>query len=315
MPGRVSKEEYEGRRPFESFDKDGDGFITREEAEEVFGDKSEKSGGGKRREASKDAVDETVGETGTALASSIPLDKIDPDVVCGIGRSRKCDIKLAIARGLFETGLRPKFPDGASCFGIDEGYAISYSAKRDRENYHGGIDMPARFGVPMLAAADGMVVAISDAPKSYRGKEITIRHSPENTGIPLWIYTQYAHFDELPALKVGERVKMGQPLGPTGNSGYQRPGKKPGKERRPAIHFAVWYSDKPDFAMDRYVVIPNDGWWMDPNALYRLKPPFDSKTMKALPDAEKDVPIPVLVEGGGTVPANTKLIWPYACSK
>jgi hypothetical protein len=87
------------------------------------------------------------------------------------------------------------------------------------------------------------------------------------------------------------------------------------KPRRPAIHFAVWFSEKPGFAIAGIAVIPVDGWWMDPNALYRLKPPFDSASLRDLPDAEKDVAIPVMLDTGETVPADTKLIWPYACSR
>jgi hypothetical protein len=37
--------------------------------------------------------------------------------------------------------------------------------------------------------------------------------------------------------------------------------------------------------------------------------------MKALPDAEKSIPIPIMYLDGTTEPANTKLIWPYACRR
>jgi hypothetical protein len=37
--------------------------------------------------------------------------------------------------------------------------------------------------------------------------------------------------------------------------------------------------------------------------------------MKALPDGEKTVNIPVVMDNGGRIPAGTKVIWPYACSE
>lgn len=300
--GNVSKKEFTGkRRPFEEFDTNGDGIASRDEIEDVLGQKS----GKKNKQAQ-----------GPMLDGLVPIEQIDAATRCGIGRAqRNCSIKVAIEKGLFETGLRPKFPDGLDCRGIDEGWAISYTAKRDNEQYHGGIDMPAPYGTPMLAAADGTVVAKSAESRSFRGIELIIRHSPEETGLPMWIYTQYAHFNAMPSINVGERVKMGQDLGPTGNSGYQRPKAGKQKSRRPAIHFAAWYSDKPSFAADFNDIIPVDGWWMDPNALYRKQGPYDSISLKALPDGEKDVVIPVILESGETVPADTKLIWPYACSK
>jgi len=172
--------------------------------------------------------------------------------------------------------------------------------------------MPAPFGTPMIAAAAGTVVAKSAEQRSYRGIEIILRHSPEDTGLPVWTYTQYAHFDEMPSLAVGDRVRMGQALGPTGNSGFQRGGKR---ARRPAIHFAVWFSRSPDWAMVRNVVVPVNGLWMDPVAFYRKAPHFDSAAMKALPGGEKEVPISVMFEDGTTSPAGTKLVWPYTCKK
>jgi murein DD-endopeptidase MepM/ murein hydrolase activator NlpD len=218
-----------------------------------------------------------------------------------------------VARGLFETGLSPAFPAQAECRGIDEGYAIDYQGKRGREQYHGGIDMPAPWGTPIIAAAAGTVVAKYRGERSFRGIEIVLRHAPEDTGLPLWIYTQYAHCAEMPAPEIGRRVRMGETLCPTGNTGIQSGGAR--RQRRPAIHFAVFYSASESYADIRNVIIPADGYWMDPVALFRNKLPVDSAAMKALPDAEKRVPIPVMFDNGETLPAGTKLVWPYACTR
>lgn len=240
--------------------------------------------------------------------------KIDDETSCAIGRSKKCSIKLAIKRGLFQTGLTPQFPEGLNCREIDEGWAISYTYKRNREAYHGGIDMPAPYGTPMIAAADGVVVGKYGATNSARGIELVLQHSPEDTGIPLWIYTQYGHFNQMPNHKIGQRVRMGDVLGPTGNSGRDVRTGKQSKRRRPAIHFAVVYSRTKEYQNTKKVVIPAAGNWMDPIALYQNELPFDSHSMKALPSKEKQVRIPVKVDDGSFMPRDTKLVWPYECS-
>lgn len=296
--GNLTAKEFVGKkRPFEFFDLDGDGIATRAEIEAAMSGKSATQNSGKMPDG------------------QVLLGAIDAKTQCGIGRSRECDIDLAKELGLRPTGLEPIFPDGLDCREIDEEWAISYTAKRNREQYHGGIDMPAPYGTPMLAAANGTVVMKTGEEKSYRGIELIIRHSPEDTGLPFWVYTQYAHFDKFPTVNVGDRVRMGQDLGPTGNSGYQQARKAVKKPRRPAIHFAVWFSESPDYAIDFNKLIPVNGRWMDPNALYRLSPPYDTDALIALPDNEKNVAIPVMVEGGEIIPADTKVIWPYACSK
>jgi murein DD-endopeptidase MepM/ murein hydrolase activator NlpD len=266
---------------------------------------AEKGGKGKNGRKGKSG-----GHKGPMLDGQTTKDALDNETLCAIGR-RKCDIKLAIKRGMFETGLRPRFPDGVECLDIDEQWAISYTYKRDRENYHGGIDMPADWGTPMIAAAAGTVIGKYVGTNSYRGKELILRHSPEETGFPLWLYTQYAHFNEMPEVEVGDRVKMGQILGPTGNSG--RAGGR--RERRPAIHFAVWYSESPQYVALQHKIIPIEGQWMDPNALYRKKIPVDSYSLKDLPEQEKKVPISVMLEDGTTIPTDTKVVWPYFCKR
>ena len=239
---------------------------------------------------------------------------VDPVTRCAIGRFRDCDIGLAVARGLFETGLSPVFPPQASCRPIDEGYAISYAHKRDREQYHGGIDIPAPQGTPMIAAAAGTVVAKYRGEHSFRGIELVLRHAPEDTAIPAWIYTQYGHFSELPELEVGQRVRLGQVLGPTGNSGIGRTGVQ-SQRRRPAIHFGAFFA-----ASDAYVdlqerIIPVDGHWMDPLALFRGRLPLDSHAMRALPEAQKQVSVAVMLDDGTVLPAGARIVWPYACAR
>ncbi len=168
----------------------------------------------------------------------------------------------------------------------------------------------------MIAVADGMVVGKYRGEKSYRGMEIILRHGPKDTGLPVWIYTQYAHFDALPGLKVGQRVRMGEALGPTGNSGKQL--EKIGRlnrSRRPAIHFAVMFSASEQYVALRRGIIPVHGRWMDPNALYREKPPFDSQAMKALPEAEKKIPVAIMFDDGTVYPEDTRIVWPYTCER
>lgn len=240
---------------------------------------------------------------------------IDPVTRCAIGRFRQCDIKLAVARGLFETGLSPSFPENAKCREIDDWYAMDYTSRRPREAYHGGIDIPAPWGTPMIAAAAGAVVGKYLGEHSARGIEIVLRHSPEDTGIPLWIYTQYGHFSEMPNLKVGQRVRMGEVLGPTGNSGISPRTGRQSTRRRPAIHFGVFYSTSELYADIRDTIIPVEGHWMDPVALFRKKLPLDSGSMKGLPEAEKQVPISIMFDDGEAFPANTEIVWPYTCTR
>ena len=237
-----------------------------------------------------------------------------PDA-CAIGRWPDCDIQQATARGLFETGLSPVFPAQAECRGIDEGYAISYAAKRGgREPYHGGIDMPAPWGTPIIAAASGTVVGKFQGERSFRGIEIVLRHSPDDTGIPLWIYTQYAHCSEMPTLDLGQRVRMGDRLCPTGNTGIGMTGMQSNR-RRPAIHFAAFFSTSEQYMVMRNVIIPAEGHWMDPVGLFRKTLPLDSGAMKALPEAEKPIPISIMFDNGDTFPADTRIVWPYTCTR
>jgi hypothetical protein len=67
----------------------------------------------------------------------------------------------------------------------------------------------------------------------------------------------------MPKLEIGHRVRLGEILGPTGNTGIGRNGRQ-SMRRRPAIHFGVFYSTSDKYAIIRDRVIPIDGHWMEP---------------------------------------------------
>ena len=103
-------------------------------------------------------------------------------------------------------------------------------------------------------------------------------------------------------------MKMGQEIGRTANTG-----KMGRRVRRDALHFAILYGRHPEWSNDGHFVTPRDGYWMDPNAFYRLAPPWDSQSLAALPDDRKKVPVPYMKKDGTFVTPDTRRIWPYPC--
>ena len=276
----------------------------------------------------------SIAALGSALAQGLSGDvvvphlSVDAKTFSGMTRCLQCDPADARELGMEPTGLAPRFALNAGCRTIDDGWAIDYSEKRGKPSYHGGIDIPAPKGTPILAVADGELVAVNDDLENPEGLKVYLRHAPADTGHPYWIYTEYAHLVELPAWKIGQRLRLGDVVGKTGNSGLSgkevrvrntgtaRVGGSKGSgmnARRDAVHFAVLYSEDPRFAVWHGRLIPHAGRWMDPVALYRDKPPFESAKLRELSVPEKSVPVPYRNSDGQTVPTGSKLIWPYAC--
>jgi murein DD-endopeptidase MepM/ murein hydrolase activator NlpD len=225
------------------------------------------------------------------------------------GGSGAKNVAIQKSRGVIETYLIPDFIDGGNCPKIDsEKWAIDYSHKRSRPALHKGIDIPQPRGTPVRAIADGMVVGKFLNKYNRKGIEIMLRHTPEQTGLPFWTYSQYTHLKEMPTLSIGTYVMMGDEIGRTSNTG------KMGKRiRRDALHFAVLYSEHPEWSNDGMVVTPKNGYFMDPNAFYRFDPPYDSPSLVKLPKNQKRVPVPYMKADSTLVPSNTKRIWPYVC--
>ena len=240
--------------------------------------------------------------------------EISPEVRMMVGKNRRRNkakaFEIQETRGAVETGLEPRFIGGADCPEIDsEKWAIDYSHKRPWPAMHKGIDIPQPEGTPIRAVADGMVVGKFENEGNRKGIEVMLRHTPEQTGLPFWTYSQYTHLLEMSPLTVGAKVKMGQEIGKTSNTG-----KMGRRVRRDALHFAILYSTRPEWSNDQRIVTPKQGYWMDPNAFYRTAPPYDSQSLAKLPVDQKKVPVPYIKADGSLVPANTKRIWPYPCA-
>ena len=81
-----------------------------------------------------------------------------------------------------------------------------------KREFHQGLDIKTRSGVPVIAAADGKVVKIERS--GYLGKIIEIDHDGDE------FKTLYAHLkDYAEGLKVGHKVKRDQIIGYVGNTG------------------------------------------------------------------------------------------------
>ncbi|MEX2032994.1 MAG: peptidoglycan DD-metalloendopeptidase family protein, partial [Candidatus Colwellbacteria bacterium] len=76
--------------------------------------------------------------------------------------------------------------------------------------FHNGLDVAASYGTPLLAAEDGNVIAVGNAPSAY-GVWLAVEH-------PNGLVTAYTHMS-VRALNVGQEVKRGDMVGRMGSTG------------------------------------------------------------------------------------------------
>lgn len=240
---------------------------------------------------------------------------IDQKTVSAFVRNRSHNPQDAVDAGLLWTGLTPVIPSGFTCPGVmDDEFAMDYSGKQGRPFFHGGIDLAAPEETPIIAVAAGQVVAVFEESGNPKGREVVILHAPEITGLDRWVYTQYTHFAKSPVVTVGQMVKQGQLIGINGNSGARR---KPGAKnpRRHALHYVAFISDSPVYAINNNFLIPKNGRWVDPLALYRPEREFDSKRLSGLDSKNKQVTVRVSLQDGSVHPSSGPFIWPMVCQK
>jgi len=223
-------------------------------------------------------------------------------------------IEAMKARGFSATGLVPVYPDRVKCPEVDSPFAArtrgdgSMRAARFFQGFHGGIDIPVPEGTPVLAVAAGTVV-FKTPGHSIGGIGIVLQHAPADTGLNVWTYTEYKHLKELPALDLGRRVAMGEAIALSGKTGTQDGHYGPAGHAH--LHLGAFFSDRPDYAT-RLILVPADGRWMDPLALFS-GPPAGSGAPAAPADAGGQVRIPYVTDDGAAVPAGTKTVWPLPC--
>jgi len=108
---------------------------------------------------------------------------------------------------------------------------------------HLGIDIKAPIGTPVIAAADGVVIASFFEP--VYGNQVLIDHGPGPDGKPL--RTAYFHLDTRDA-KQGDRLKRGEAMGTLGLTGTAA-------VLQPHLHFEVQQprSDGPSIPQDPHL--------------------------------------------------------------
>lgn len=98
-----------------------------------------------------------------------------------------------------------------------------FAAHVKRGAFTPGLDYNCKVGELVWASEKGVVIAASNNPNSGAGKNVTIRHANGTQTI-------YFHLSEV-KVRWMQRVKQGQVIGKTGNTGTQTTG--------PHLHFAV----------------------------------------------------------------------------
>lgn len=302
--GKISADEWLGnKRRFQKIDANGDGFVTPEELAAAFDNAA--AGAGPAGEAR---------EGGAKANSSEPhkvplfqLKNVNSQAFLN-GRTPKEQMH---AIGMQESGLTAVFLQGGGCNPIDHVFGEPWQGGPDKNKLHSGADIPAPYGEPIHAMADGVVVAKADGggegPRKNRGVLIVLQHSPQDSGLPVWSYTLYSHFSKAPELEIGQRVRMGEYLGPNGRSGV------PGASREPHLHLSAFTGESPRYAVANDTVVPEGGRFIDPVALFRGQLPMDTALMRDLPAAQKVTPAAYKRKSGEIVPAGAKLIWPFLC--
>lgn len=96
---------------------------------------------------------------------------------------------------------------------VPQRFTSGYGTRKDpfhgRAGFHGGVDIAAAVGTPILASADGVVTKVADG--SRYGKYVSIQHRDGTE-------SSYGHMSAQ-SVRVGQRVRQGQKVGELGSTG------------------------------------------------------------------------------------------------
>lgn len=149
-------------------------------------------------------------------------------------------VNHALPTGKPIAGLKLSWPLGSG-FSITQGFGPTSFALEPPlgpyKHFHTGLDLSARLGAPVMAAADGVVVAVGHGALGY-GNYVVIAHG---SGIA----TLYGHLLQT-NVSVGQKVVRGQLIGLEGSTGYST---------GPHLHFELRVFDQVTDPMP-YLPIP-----------------------------------------------------------
>lgn len=96
---------------------------------------------------------------------------------------------------------------------VTQKFTSGFGSRKDpfhgRDSFHGGIDIAAAVGTPVLASADGVVTKVENG--SRYGKYVSVRHRDGSE-------SSYGHM-RAQSVRVGQNVRQGQKLGELGSTG------------------------------------------------------------------------------------------------
>lgn len=218
------------------------------------------------------------------------------------------------------SGLTVAFDDGHACPPIASPFASPTrydNSRRPSDRYgglHGGIDISLKEGTPLLAVADGEAIATGEGGQ-MEGIYLWLRHAPEDSGLPFWVFSKYQHLSVPPALKSGERVKAGQRVGLSGATGTA--GKHYGTAGYPHLHLTTFYGPSGEYEIKGMFgsMVSGKGTQLDDPLILYLQDIRDLSEVRALPDVRRTVRPGIVGEDGSLFPAGSKAVWPVACGR
>jgi murein DD-endopeptidase MepM/ murein hydrolase activator NlpD len=220
-------------------------------------------------------------------------------------------------RGLFTTGLEPRFPEGVDCPPISSPFGSPFRydgspRSNDFGGLHNGMDITLDPGTPLLAVADGEVVHAGTAGRLV-GNFIWLRFPPEATGLPAYVFAKYQHLNTPSPLKPGDRVRQGNTVGLSGNTGTT--GGHYGLQGYDHLHINLLVSDEPGFQTKGPMLRTKTITYLDPLGLYAQTGEsfINNNLLRSIGAAKKSLPVSVMTQDGRLVSAGPKPIWPVAC--
>lgn len=216
------------------------------------------------------------------------------------------------------SGLSVAFPSDYTCEPISSPFSSptrhdGSSRRGDRNGgLHGGIDLSLKAGTPLLAIANGEIIALGEGG-ALEGIYIWLRHTPKDTDSPYFVFSKYQHLSVLPTLKVGDHVMAGKVVGLSGATGTD--GKHYGSNGYAHLHLSTLYGSSDEYeirGMYGSMVSGKDARLGDPLILY-LEGLQDISAVPSLPDERKTVRPAVVGDDEGIHPEGRKTVWPVSC--